>query len=242
MKNQRLITFLFIFINIINSFYPQTIVFAMESKSNNDITIVDKSKEEKNDKLDISIIMPQIKGLGNKEKENEINEEIESYTDKWLKEIVDAANEFYKGDEHPFAPYAAYVRYSAENKQDPVSFYIDYYQFTGGAHGITVRKPYNIDRESGKKLTLQDLFKPGYDYKSILEKGIRDEINKNPDNYFLGKEGFNGITGKENFYVTKDKLVIFYEHYEIAPYAAGIPEFDFSLHIFENNYVYDKIK
>ena len=30
--------------------------------------------------------------------------------------------------------------------QNIISFYIDYYQFTGGAHGITTRMSYNIDR------------------------------------------------------------------------------------------------
>ena len=46
----------------------------------------------------------------------------------------------------PLMPYQLYARYKVTNNSDIISFYIDYYQFTGGAHGVTTRIAYNIDK------------------------------------------------------------------------------------------------
>lgn len=132
-------------------------------------------------------------------------------------------------------------KYKITSLQKIVSLYIDYYQYTGGAHGATTRKSYNIDELTGEILTLKDLFKEEYNYKNIIDSSIRNEINKNPDMYFSGKEGFNGIDEKTKFYIEDGNLVIYYGQYEIAPYVAGMPEFRMPINIFEGNFKYDKI-
>ena len=138
-------------------------------------------------------------------------------------------------------PYQLYARYKVTNNSDIISFYIDYYQFSGGAHGITNRIASNIEKSSGNEMQLKDIFKDNYNYKDIINKEISRQISKDPDRYFTGKDGFNGIGDNQNFYIKNNKVVIYFGLYEIAPYAAGISEFIISNNLFEGNLKYGKI-
>ena len=73
---------------------------------------------------------------------------------------------------------------------------------------------------------MKDLFEEGYDYKTFINNQIYKEINKQPENYFQGKEGFNGIKDDQDFYIKNDKIIIHFPYYEIAPYVTGMPEFE----------------
>ena len=142
----------------------------------------------------------------------------------WIKEVKDTSE-----DLKPTIPYEVFARYSLTNDNQILSFYIDYYQFSGGAHGITVRDTYNIKISNGEDVQLKDLFKEGYDYKSYINEEIRKEVNKHPEYYFPGKEGFNGIKENQQFYIKDNKLIIHFPYYEIAPYASGMPEFEIEI-------------
>jgi hypothetical protein len=102
--------------------------------------------------------------------------------------------------------------------------YVDYYQYTGGAHGLTERRPYNIDLASGQILALKDLFNDNYDYRTIINDQVRSQISLEPDKYFSNDLGFKGIADNQNFYLQEGFLVVYFSQYEIAPYASGIPE------------------
>ncbi len=138
-------------------------------------------------------------------------------------------------------PYQLYARYKVTNNSDVISFYIDYYQFSGGAHGVTTRMSYNIDNLTGNKIQLKDMFKDNYNYKDIINKEINRQISKDPDRYFSGKDGFNGIVDNQNFYVKNNTIVIYFGLYEIAPYASGISEFIIPNKLFDENLKYGKI-
>lgn len=241
MKSKIFFSMLLIVINIINSFCPQVVLASIQSKNEEKVKIVDKIIREKDDYVDVDVIIPQISGISNKGREAQINKEIENWTLDWIKEIRLISKENFDTNVKPLAPYEANVRYEVKNTSDPLSFYIDYYQFTGGAHGITTRRTYNIDKKSGQFLKLNNLFKEKYNYKSLIDKHIRREIDKNKDMYFMGKDGFQGIKDNQGFFIERNDLVIFFAQYEIAPYSSGMPEFRIPLEMFKNNYVYDKI-
>ena len=59
----------------------------------------------------------------------------------------------------PIRPYQLYSRYKVTNNSNIISFYIDYYQFTGGAHGITTRIAYNVEKSTGNEIQLKDILK-----------------------------------------------------------------------------------
>ena len=68
-------------------------------------------------------------------------------------------------------------------------------------------------------------------YSDIINKKIKEEISKNPENYFDSGNEFKGISENQSFYIEGDNLVIYYQLYDIAPYAFGIPEFKIPLNI-----------
>lgn len=130
--------------------------------------------------------------------------------------------------------YEAYSQYDVTyNENNLVSIPILTYEFTGGAHGMSVLKSFNYNLKSGEELKLKSIFKDNVNYKSIINTYIKKEIKKNNDLYFTGKEGFKGIDDDQGFYLENDKLVIYFQLYEIAPYYVGIPKFKIPLNEIE---------
>lgn len=123
-----------------------------------------------------------------------------------------------------------------KNSDSMLSIIIKIYQYSGGAHGIYENKSYNIFIEDGSILNLKDLFKQDVDYKEVINKIIRRQIKENNYDY-----SFKSISENQKFYIQDDKLVIYFDLYEIAPYVGGIPEFIIDIddidHILEEKYI-----
>ena len=222
--------------------YPQAMLKSSGlNEDNSNVKIVDKIYKSKNNYLDINVIVPQVTGISDKKQEDAINDKIIKWTESWINEVKEIADEYFKDKPTPLMPYQLYARYKLTNNSDIISFYIDYYQFSGGAHGITNRIAYNIEKSSGIEMQLKDIFKDNYNYKDVINKEISRQISKDPDRYFTGKDGFNGIGDNQNFYIKNHTIVIYFGLYEIAPYAAGISEFIIPNNLLEGNLKYGKI-
>lgn len=126
------------------------------------------------------------------------------------------------------------------NNDKCMSFYVDYYRFTGGAHGMTERKSFNYDLLTGVKLSLSDIFTKNVDYeKVILEEinsVIKKELEEDPHLYF--QEQLDTLNYNKGFYLTEDELVIYFQLYEITPYYRGIIEFPIDKNLFGDNFTY----
>lgn len=233
--------FLVILILLINiKSYPQAVLKSSGlNEDNSNIKVVDKIYKSKNSYLDINVIIPQLTGMSDKKQEDLVNDKIIKWTENWINEVKQIADEYFKDKTAPLMPYQLYARYKLTNNSDIISFYIDYYQFSGGAHGITNRIAYNIEESTGMEMQLKDIFKG--DYKDVINKEISRQISKDPDRYFTGKDGFNGIGDNQSFYIKNSKLVIYFGLYEIAPYASGISEFIIPNNLIEGNFKYGKI-
>lgn len=88
---------------------------------------------------------------------------------------------------------------------------------------------YNIDVNTGKRVTLADFF--GKDYVEAVNTDIREQIaqRKEAGEVFWTEEegGFSGITEDAKFYVDEaGNPVIVFEKYEIAPGSSGEIEFE----------------
>ena len=85
---------------------------------------------------------------------------------------------------------------------------------------------YNFDLKTGTAVTLKDLL--GDDYIRIADAGIRRQIKEREEagaDYW--EQDFTGITKDTEFYINKaGNPVIVFGKYEIAPGAAGEPEFE----------------
>ena len=99
----------------------------------------------------------------------------------------------------------------------------------GAAHGMPGREYLHIDLKSGTEYQLEDLFKSGNDYTKVLSgivgKQMKDLMASDPENNLYLTEDYKGIQKDQPFYITEDSLVLYFTPYEIAPYAAGFPEF-----------------
>lgn len=192
------------------------------------VTIKSKTLKEKHSYAKVDLTIPYIADAGNKIYD-EINMKIEENILNWKKDLMEMAKENEldsKTTEIDFHSFDLVTAYKIEyNKNNFLSLYIDNYQYTGGAHGITTRNTYNLDLNSGKNLTLKELFKEGYDFKTIINESIKKQISQSPQDYFNGGKDFKGIKDNQDYYVAEDSIVIVYQLYEISPYASGIREF-----------------
>lgn len=195
-------------------------------------SIEQKTINRKQDHLQISIKLPIIK-TNNKSGEF-ITNKIATNTQKWLEDVEELAKSDYNSNE---IKYEAFANYDVEyNNNNFLSILTTNYQYTGGAHGMTFKIPYNFDLKTNKELKLSDLFKDSYDYKKIIDDTVRKEIAKHKDYYFNNGEDFKGIKENQDYYITNDGIVVYFGLYEIAPYSSGIREFLISKDTLKNGF------
>jgi hypothetical protein len=131
----------------------------------------------------------------------------------------------------PFRAFDAFMNYSVKMNQNCyLSVYFDKYEYTGGAHGTTLRTSVTYGLQTGQKIRLQDLFRPGQNWRRLIIEQIMliadKRMSEDPvyfDNYReLIVKNFN----ENSFYLTPAGVVIYYQQYEVGPYAIGIVEFE----------------
>jgi len=97
----------------------------------------------------------------------------------------------------------------------------------GAAHGMPVMNHVHIDVRTGRFYELKDLFKKGSNYTGILTQIVRDQITEMAQSedtlYWL--DSYDGISSDQQFYINENGLNLYFQPYEIAPYAAGFPTF-----------------
>ncbi|WP_419727638.1 DUF3298 and DUF4163 domain-containing protein [Terrisporobacter petrolearius] len=162
-----------------------------------------------------------------------IKDDILNFYEDSLKEAQSFLEDF-ELDESNFVADASYE--VKKNTVSTISILIKYYKYSGGAHGYYEYVPYNIDLRNGDNLTLKDIFKKDVGYKEVIDKEVEKQIKE------LGKKekdldkvyDFYGIKENQKFYLKDDEIVIYFDLYDIAPYAAGIPEFPIAIDNIKN--------
>ena len=99
-----------------------------------------------------------------------------------------------------------------------LSYRIEEYWYHGGAHGSTKVSVGTLDRETGRQLTLSDVF--GKADLAAFESELRKAVIAK-----IGKENIQSpVKPTENFYLAADGWHFVYNEYEIACYALGAVE------------------
>lgn len=197
------------------------------------VTVSTRAVKNESDYMSVDLSIPVINGLADQAIQSDLNARFEKdaidLQDK-LQTEIDSYVKYNQENGFPIRPYDLTTQYQECYQNDALlSLYVDYYQYTGGAHGATDRRPYNIDLKTGQDVALKDLFQSGYDYKTLINARINEQIAAQPDIYFSGDMGFKGITEDQRYYIKDGFLVVYFSQYEIAPYASGIPEFKIPL-------------
>jgi|LSQX01.3.fsa_nt_gb hypothetical protein len=128
---------------------------------------------------------------------------------------------------YPVRVFGAYDVYEITyNKVCILSLYFDRYEYTGGAHGNTIRTSQTWNLDKGQMIKLSEIFECLFDYKNYIINEVIKQIEKNPDLYFDNYEELVKQTFDPNsFYCTPKGVVVYFQQYDIAPYASGIREF-----------------
>ncbi len=110
-----------------------------------------------------------------------------------------------------------------------VSIRFEEVSYLGGAHGMEIVRLASFDASSGRRITLGDVFRPGVEgeFARIAEREFRAARNI-PDSSSLGDAGFWVEEGEfsppQNIAVGDSVLILYYNPYEVAPYAMGPTE------------------
>jgi len=209
----------------------------LESIKENPISIKTVSENTETDKIKMTLQFPQIEGLEDKVVEENINSLFRKAAEAAKGEGLMNANgiveatDGYNGSPNKCETYFDYrLKY---NQKGLLSVIFFNYQYAGGAHGLTVQSSYTFNLETGEEYTLKDLMRSDADYVSFISGIVKNQIDERikegllPD-YLLTP--FEAIKDEQDFYLSNNALVVYFQQYEYFPYAAGIQEFavDFS--------------
>lgn len=187
------------------------------------VTVECREIVSQTDALAINMKIPVVSGIKDEELQARINAELENVALKDKEEITRLSQ---VAEKLAAAPYEIDWSYCVTyNKNGILSLVVSNYQYTGGAHGMTLQESYNYDLNEGKKLSLASLFEPGVEYKKVINNEIKKQIASRPENFFEGESGFQSIADDQDYYLKDGHLVIYFGLYEIAPYVSGLPEF-----------------
>lgn len=161
---------------------------------------------------------------------NMLNFAEEPSEDIQLKDAIKNFDANYKSFKNDFAESALVweATFDGEvthNSENIISLAISSYSNTGGAHGNTNVTFYNFDKATSKLIDINAIITDKEAFKSLAKQHFQDNIKRDDEftyeDYFFG-EGFHLPA---NIGFNDEGLILFYNPYEIAPYAMGITEF-----------------
>ena len=213
-------------------------------KTDDIVANIDTQTINKKDKYINSVINIPIVMNKNKKIEKSINDRIRNDIMDFYNKAQEEAKKFLEGLPDSESKFVANTNFEIKkNSNDMLSILVTYYKYSGGAHVDYTNVAYNIYMKNGQFLNLSDLFEDDINYKEVINNEIRkqiEDINKK-DKEDSRPYQFTTISDNQKFYIQDDNIVIFFDLYEIAPYAAGIPEFKINIksinHILKEDYV-----
>ncbi|MDD4335131.1 MAG: DUF4163 domain-containing protein [Desulfotomaculaceae bacterium] len=196
----------------------------------NAISIKTQKEASENEIIKINLQYPQIDGLADKTVQDSINsifqEAALAARQEGLKNAVEMEMDRASGYGSP-NKCETYFDYRLKyNQNGLLSVVFLNYQYTGGAHGLTVQSSRTFNLNTGAEYKLKDLMKADADYVSFVSANVRNEINERVKEGLLYENTpFQTIKDDHDFYLSNDAVVIYFQQYEHWPYAAGIQEF-----------------
>ncbi|AOQ22789.1 hypothetical protein MTAT_27450 [Moorella thermoacetica] len=196
------------------------------------VNVVAKNIKNETEFIDINLRIPVINGLQDERLESAINNAIEkSVNDQvaCVKELLtdDMKKMIYQGFSPEFMLESDYkVHY---NQNGLLSIVISYQRYTGGAHGSSELQAVNVDLKTGRELMIKDFYQDGEDWEGIVKRAIYNQMLSDPEKYFPETIKWwrsKPLKPNQRFYIDGDNyIVVYFDEYEIGPYAIGMPEF-----------------
>ncbi|MDD3654263.1 MAG: DUF4163 domain-containing protein [Desulfotomaculaceae bacterium] len=208
-------------------------IIQLESVKENAISIKTINEVSDYDKIKITLQYPQIDGLDDQAVQDGINSIFSKKAlearNKGLKNAEEAATELASGYASSPNKCETYLDYRLKyNQKGLLSIVFLDYQYTGGAHGLTEQSSYTFNLKTGEVYQLKDLVKSDADYVALISDVVRNEIEVRVKEGILPDYSitpFEAIKEDQDFYLSSDAVVVYFQQYEYFPYAAGIQEF-----------------
>lgn len=204
----------------------------VNGRPNTDIVILSRIYEKVSPSYSSTLFIPVIHGFADQELYEQLNsifydgilhfnEEVETGTYRFLQESA--------------LPVQQWPSHSTE-----VDFNVNYN--SGGILSLTVRfshtfagsyrsqfmETMNVDLTTGRIIELTDLFATEQE-RNILLRTINNQIKKNPGAYFISEIKPSDLSNLQSFYISENKIIIYFDIDSIAPSSLGIPEFVFEV-------------
>jgi rubrerythrin len=197
-----------------------------------------KPIKSKNEFIEFDLRIPVITGIPNQSVQRSINSEMEKDIMEFKDEMDTAAREGSaeaKSKGRKFIPYIASTNYAVTyDRNNILSISIIYHEHVGGKT-VYIRSSYNFDTRTGKPLGLRDIFKPGVQYRELINAEVKKQIQSNPNIYPPGAAAnFKGIAEDQPYYLEGDNMVIYFGFNQIAPTISEIPVIRIPLSRFKN--------
>lgn len=157
-----------------------------------------------------------------------VSNAVKSFIDRYITEYRKDYGELYNADKTSAASYnceyLVKTNVSQEN-DDYFTYTANVYMYSGGAHGMSVTIIKNIDANTGKIVSLKDIFIPGYEQKlnEIIVKALCRQFDAKDIKELKEKTVFMNmdVYPSENFIIGNGKTTFVYSTDEIACHSTG---------------------
>lgn len=127
---------------------------------------------------------------------------------------------------YDFIPYAMEAYYSVTYQSDAlISVRRTYYSNLGTAYPATFQFSEQFDAATGAVLPFADFFSDPAAAKVLILDAIRTQIGQREDAAGFDLTKVETAFREEYFYLTPDSVVFYFQPDDLAPHAAGVPEF-----------------
>ncbi len=99
------------------------------------------------------------------------------------------------------------------------------YSYTGGAHPLTVYQTFTFDLAQQRVLTLEDLFLPNTNPLDVIapiaQQTVTTQLGDMADATWIEQGTAPDPINYQTWMITSDTLILVFQSYQVAPYAAG---------------------
>lgn len=190
--------------------------------------------------LKLKITVPELKNPDNKSCIAAINKYYEKFLQEYIANILDEGQKSAQSEKkymldagQEFYPYSyestAEVHYNGNNL---FSVLHTIYEDTGGAHPMIFRRSETFNLKNGELMVLNDILGGSMEealhrvYEIVLNQ---IEENKDSSDYYYTenyREDLRNYYNENDFYLSGNSIVFYYQLYTLGPYAVGFPEFE----------------
>lgn len=162
----------------------------------------------------VEVVYPIVRGLPNRGVQNRINQLILDSVKSMIPDDVQCEH----GSDSVLGSYRIRLN---EKGLLSLTLFVQWFFFPM-AHPAEKYSAITLDLSTGQVYNFSDLFRNGSHYEMLIDKFIEEEIARRG---IVTIAPYPGVSHFQEYYLTRDALVVFFPIYEFTPRPEGFPEF-----------------